>query len=392
MPATDAMTIDERYKYLRRMSETYQKANRSERSRLLDHMTVATGLHRRSLVRLLQPGGLERTPRRHQRGKTYGAAVDDVIRIVWESLDYLCASRLTPVLLPTAQHLSGFGELRLTTELEEQLGRISRATVQRTLTRIGQDRPRLPQRGPDQANAVRKDVAMKRIPWDTLEPGHCETDLVHHCGPSAHGTYVHTLQMIDVATGWSERVAVMGRSQEAMESGFQRILERLPFVLVELHPDNDTAFFNHHLMRFFGTSVSGLTWTRSRPYEKNDNRFVEQKNDSLVRRYFGTARLDTRAQCERLNTLYEQMGTYYNLFQPVLHLVKKEVIDGRVRRQWDTAQTPYERLLAAGGMTTEVAERLATQYRTTNPRQLRRTIHTAIAALWEPGAMMSEVA
>jgi hypothetical protein len=168
--------------------------------------------------------------------------------------------------------------------------------------------------------------------------------------------------------------------------------ERLPFVLVELHPDNDTAFFNHHLMRFFGTSVSGLTWTRSRPYEKNDNRFVEQKNDSLVRRYFGTARLDTRAQCERLNTLYEQMGTYYNLFQPVLHLVKKEVIDGRVRRQWDTAQTPYVRLLAAGGMTTEVAERLATQYRTTNPRQLRRTIHTAIAALWEPGAMMSEVA
>lgn len=233
---------------------------------------------------------------------------------------------------------------------------------------------------------------MGRIAWDTLEPGHCETDLVHHCGSSAEGIYVHTLQMIDVATGWSERAAVRGRSQEAMEDGFQRILKRLPFVLVELHPDNDTAFFNHHLLRFFGKTVGGLRWTRSRPYEKNDNRFVEQKNDSLVRQYFGNERLDTQDQCDALNALYEQMGDYYNLFQPVTHLVQKEVIDERIRRRWDTATTPYARLLASGGIIPEAEERLAELYAKTNPRELRTTIHAAIPALWEMPATVSQVA
>lgn len=297
MPAVERMTIAERYKYLRRMAETYQRASRAERSQLLDHMEVATGLHRRSLVRLLQSPGLERTLRTRQRGKVYGPPVEDVIRVVWESLDYVCAARLTPSLLPTAQHLANFGEVCLTPEVEEQLGRISRATVGRLLARFRQDEPRLPRRGPAQANRVRQAVPMRRIPWDTTEPGHCETDLVHHVGGTAQGDSVHTLQLIDVATGWSERVAVLGRSQEAMEGGFRRVLERVPFAITELHPDNGSEFFNHHLVRFFGEAITGLRLSRSRPYQKNDNRFVEQKNDSLVRAYFGTAGLDTPAQC-----------------------------------------------------------------------------------------------
>src|SRR5947209_4104540 len=197
MPATERMTIAERYKYLRCMAETYHQANRTERSRLLDHMEIATGLHRRSLVRLLQPGGLERKPRTRQRGTVYGPSVEDVIRVVWESLDYVCAARLTPSLLPTAQHLATFGEVRLTLEVEEQLDRISRATVGRLLTRFRQDEPRLPRRGPEHANRVRQEVPMRRIPWDTAELGHVETDLVHHAGGNAQGDYVHTLQLID---------------------------------------------------------------------------------------------------------------------------------------------------------------------------------------------------
>ena len=257
MSVPDAMTIHERYKYLRRMMEPYRQASRTERSRMLDHMVTATGLHRRSLVRRLQPSALERKPRSRQRGMVYGAAIDDVIRVVWESLDYVCATRLTPTLLSTARHLATFGEVRLTPEVEVLLGQISRPTVQRRLTRLGQDRPRLPRRGPERANAVRKGVPMGRIPWDMPQPGHCEVDLVHHCGPSAEGTYVHTVQVVDVATGWAERAAVLGRNQEAMEGGFQRIGDRLPFALVELHPDNDSAFFNNHLMHYFGRTVGG---------------------------------------------------------------------------------------------------------------------------------------
>jgi hypothetical protein len=279
----EPMMIDERRKYLSRMARRYWPANRPEQSRLLDEMAAMTGLHRKSLLRLLRPDGLMRQPRVQQRGRAYGPAVDDALRVIWESLDYVCAERLTPGLLPTAQLLAQHGELRLTSELESQLGQISVATVQRHLTRLAQDTLRLPRRGPAPANRVARAIPMRRIPWDEAEPGHFQVDLVHHSGPSTAGEYVHTLQLVDVATGWSERVAVLGRSYRQMATGFWHVLERLPFAVREFHPDNGPEFLNDHLLRFWGDSVPGLRLSRSRPYQKNDNRFVEQKNATLVR-------------------------------------------------------------------------------------------------------------
>jgi transposase InsO family protein len=164
---------------------------------------------------------------------------------------------------------------------------------------------------------------MGRLPWDLSVPGYLEADLVHHCGVSASGEYVHTLQVVDIATGWSERAALLGRSYRAMEDAFRRILRRLPFAVIEIHPDNGSEFFNAHLLRFFGEAVHGVRLSRSRPYHKNDNRIVEQKNGSLVRSFLGYERLDTVAQTLALNRLYEKMGWYCNLFQPVLHLQEK---------------------------------------------------------------------
>lgn len=391
MAADDVMTIDERLTYLRRMQPRYVKADREGRGQLLGEIQAVTGLHRKSVVRLLG-GSLARQRQRTRRRRVYGAAVDDVIRVVWESLDYVCAERLLPALAPTAQHLVRCGEVMLPAEVEEQLGMISRSTVQRILTRIGQDTPRLPRRGPEEANRVRQAVPMERIKWDVPDPGHFETELVHHSGSSSAGTYVHTLQLVDVATGWSERVAVLGRNQEAMEGGFQRVIERLPFRITHLHPDNGSEFFNDHLIRFWGEAITGLSVSRSRPYHKNDNRFVEQKNDTLVRAYLGTERLDTAAQCDTLNALYDHMWTYYNLFQPVLHLVSKDIVDGKLRRRWDTAATPYERLLRTGVLDQATTERLARLHAETNHRQLRRSIYQAIPRVWDRPADARRVA
>lgn len=380
----EAMTIDERRKYLARMEPRYRQAARGQQGQLLDEMEVMTGLHRKSLVRLLRAGGLARQPRQRQRGRVYGSAVEDALRVIWESLDYICAERLTPALLPTAWALAHHGELRLTPDLEAQLGQISIATVQRRLMRFVQDTPRLPHKRPAAANRVAQAIPMGRIPWDELEPGHFEVDLVHHSGPSTTGDYVHTLQLIDVATGWSERVAVLGRSYRAMAAGFEHVLERLPFAVRELHPDNGPEFLNAHLVRFWGARLPGLTLSRSRPYHKNDNRFVEQKNSSLVRAYFGTARLDTPAQCAALNALYERMWLYYNLFQPVLHLVEKTTVGTQVRRRWDIAQTPYERLAATAALPAGEQAPLDGLYQTTNPQALRREIYAQIEAILLP--------
>ena len=233
---------------------------------------------------------------------------------------------------------------------------------------------------------------MKRIPWNTPDPGHFETDLVHHGGESASGEYGYTLQLIDVATGWSERVMLLGRGYQAMEAAFAHVLERLPFAVKELHPDNGTEFFNYHLVRFWKERVSGVTLSRSRPYQKNDNRNVEQKNDTLVRHYFGKLRLDTAEQIATGNALYERMWVYYNLFQPVMHLAEKIVEGDTVRRKWDEAQTPYQRLLATGVLSQEQQERLHTLYEQTNPLLLREEIYTGLAALWDAALTLSGTA
>ena len=391
MLADVEMSVGERRKYLKLMLPRYLRADRAGRGELLTEMEQVTKLHRKALIRLLHQGSLDRQPRRMQRGSVYGPEVADVIRVVWESEDYVCAERLTPSLVPMAQQLARFGEVRLSAEVERQLSEVSEATVTRLLGRFRRDTPRLPRKGPEAANRLAKEIPMGRIPWQTEEPGHFEMDLVHHCGPASVGEYVHTLQMVDVATGWSERVGILGRTHRAMVAGSEKIVARLPFGIRELHPDNGSEFINEHLLGFFGDKVKGLAMTRSRPYHKNDNRNVEQKNYSLVRAYLGYERLDSPAQSMAVNALYDRMWLYYNLFQPVLHLKSKEVVGGnRIRRKWDEARTPYERVLATGVLSGEQQARLTGLYARTNPRKLRREIHRIIETLWdEPGAVMS---
>jgi len=392
MSTEDKMTIDERRKYLRRMQQRYLQADRKERGRLLDEMEAVTELHRKSLIRLLR-SDLARRPRRRQRGRTYGPEVDEALRVISESFDHLCAERLTPNLVWMARHLAAHGEMEATPRLLKQLAQISVSTVRRRLERIRQDQPRLPRKGPEQANRASRNVPMRRIPWHEREPGHFEVDLVHHCGLSAAGEYVHTLQMIDVATGWSERVAVLGRSYLVMEDAFRRILRRLPFPVLEIHPDNGREFFNHHLLRFWRETIPHLELSRSRPYHKNDNRMVEQKNSSLVRAYLGWERLDSAAQTITLNRLYEKMGLYYNFFQPVMRLQEKTVIcvEGhhcRIKRRYDRARTPFDRLCETSAITPERRAQLETLRAQTNPRKLRQEIYDLIDYLFSlPGAV-----
>lgn len=376
-----SMTISERRKYLARMLPRYLIADRPQQSHLLTEMQTVTGLHRKSLLRLLNASSLARVPRSRQRARTYGAPLEDALRLIWETLDFICAERLTPALLPTALLLAQHGELTLSDDLLAQLGQISIASVQRRLSRFTQDTPRLPRKGPEQANRVAEAIPMRKIPWDQTEPGHFEVDLVHHGGPEPIGDFTYTLQLVDVATGWSERVAILGRSQLRMEEGFRRVLARLPFPVKELHSDNGSEFLNNHLVRFFGETITGLQLTRSRPYQKNDNRFVEQKNSTLVRAYLGTARLDTAAQTAALNGLYDQMWVYYNLFQPVMHLKEKVARGTRLTRRWDTAKTPVERLFTTAVLSSECQEALERKVAETNPRRLRQTIYSGLRAL-----------
>jgi hypothetical protein len=385
MPTQERMNIEERLRYLRLERPYYEKANRKERSRLLDEMERITGLDRKTIIRRMN-GILVRKKRTQQRSRVYGTEMEAALGIIAESEDNITAERLTPNLKWMAEHLVRHGELQASTRLLDQLQNISTSTVARILKRVRQDQPRLPQRGPGPANRCTQGVPMCRIPWNEPEPGHFELDLVHHAGRSSSGDYVHTLQMVDVATGWSERVALLGRSYLVMRDAFKRILARLPFPVLEFHPDNGSEFFNAHVLRFWGQKIPGLHLSRSRPWHKNDNRFVEQKNSSLVRAYLGHERLDTTDQTNALNTLYDKMWLYYNFFQPVMRLVeKRNVYDAQgtlhIRRRFDQARTPFDRLCATGTLTPEVQKRLEQLRKQTNPRRLRQEIYQQLRAL-----------
>jgi IS30 family transposase len=395
MPNEEEMTIDERRKYLRLIRNRYLKESKLGRGRLLDEMEAITGMHRKSLIRLMS-GSLERKRRRKQRGRTYGPEVDDALRIISESFDHICAERLQPNLVWMATHLARHGEIKVSPLLLDQLSKISLSTVRRILNRLRQDERRLPRKGPAQANRVAREIPMKRIPWNEQQPGHFEVDAVHHCGHSSSGHYVHTIQMVDVATGWTEQVATLGRSYRVMEDGFRRILARLPFQVLEIHPDNGSEFLNHHLLRFWKEIVKGVTLSRSRPFHKNDNRFVEQKNSTLVRAYLGLARFDTAAQTNAINQLYEKMWLYYNFFQPVMRLTEKTASPllpaqnhpSPIKRRFDRARTPFDRLCETDAISEQQKEQLRTLRDRTNPRQLRQEIYQLVDQIFLfPGAV-----
>jgi hypothetical protein len=386
MSYEERMTIDERRKYLHKMRIRYWQAqSRKERSKLLNEMEAVTELHRKALIRLIN-GELARKPRRKQRGKTYGAEVKAAVQVIAESLDYACAERLQPNLVWMAKHLIQHGELYATPEVLQKLEHISVSTLWRLLPRAGPERPRLAQRKqrPGAPNQFRVAVPVRRIDWDEPQPGHCEADLVHHCGPSPDGQYVHSLQLVDVTTGWSECAATLGRSFLVLEDGFQRIFNRLPFPLVELHPDNGSEFFNDFLLKFLKGRVKGIKLSRSRPFQKNDNRFVEENNFSLVRAYVGYQRLDTVAQTKLLNQLYDLLWLYHNFFQPVMRLKEKIPTPDPLRnkRIYDQAKTPLDRLCARGVLDVERQSQLLALREATNPCLVRRSIEQLTTQLF----------
>lgn len=387
MTTEEQMTIEERYKYLRMMKARYVKADRQERGRLLDEMEAMTGQHRKSLIRRVK-SSLERRPRSRERERTYGADVTAAIKVVAASMDDPCAERLTPNLKWMAEHLSKFGELEVSEAVLEQLEQISISTVRRRLETIHRDQPRRRRRKPPRlTNQARKDVPMGRIAWNVQDPGHFEADTVHHCGLSASGLYVHTLQMVDVASGWTERQAVLGRSYVVMEDAFCTILERVPFEVCEVHPDNGSEFFNHHLRRFWKERTPDVQLSRSRPFHKDDNPYVEQRNGDPVRAYLGYDRLDSVEQTQAVNELYDLMGCYHNLFQPVMRVIEKKIVSGpgertRIRRRYDDARTPFDRLRATQALSPEQLARLTALRDRTNPRLLLAQIEDQLSRIF----------
>lgn len=361
---------------LREVAGRYRQARKKERSLILDEVVRLCGYSRPYAARRLRTYALYGAPRRPEkrtRRPTYGAETLIPLRKIWAVLGAPCGKRLAPYLAEIVPVLERFGELTLSAQAREKLTSISAATIDRLLAA---ERRGYALRGHSHTkpgSLLRSQVAVRTFAeWDEGRPGFLEIDLVSHDGGVAQGDWIHTLDATDVYSGWTETQAVKNKAQVHVFGGLLAIRQRLPFDLAGLDSDNGSEFINHHLSRY--CQHEGLTFTRSRPYRKNDSCFVEQKNWTVVRQSVGYARYDTPEELALLNQIYGTLRLLHNFFLPQMKLVTKTRLGAAVHKRYDVARTPYARLMAAEHLSSEQRQALAAHYQTLNPASLRRDL------------------
>lgn len=390
--AIDDMEVSDRYLYLRRLKPHYRRAGRKLKEEILDAAERMTELNRKYIITLLNGRAgphKKSSSTRKRRERTYDDQVDQAIAVIADTLDWICSDRLRPTLAETAQQLMRFDELQVTDEVMQKLEQISLSSLDRALARVRhlrQDPLPRTRRGRRPDTVAESMIPVSVIPWDEPEPGHFEVDTVQHGPPD--GQVLYTLQCIDVLTGWSERFAILCKHSNLVWKAFKTMIERCPVPFREVHSDNGPEFVNLALISCFGQEKVHITQTRGRRGYSNDNRFVEQKNGSLVRAYLSHLHLYTRQHLSLVTVLYETMRPYYNLFQPVLRQVERKAVtepNGTIRivRRHDVAATPLARLLRAKPpISSKVSEELKKQRDAINPLALKREIHCQLATIY----------
>lgn len=343
--------------------QRYRKASKKVKQQILDEFCETTGYCRGYARFILRNHGRQvwrrdkrvvvgevRKRQQRQKPRYYDEAVVQELSKLWQLLDYVCGKRLVAIIPELIAQLERFGELRLARTTKEKLLRISAATVDRLL-QPERRKHQLRRRSHTKPGTLLKHQIPIRTfaEWDEQQPGFAEIDLVAHDGGLALGDFCQTLDLTDVCTGWTELEAVPNKAQVWVFEAIQEIRERLPFPLPGLDSDNGSEFINGELLRY--CQQQHITFTRARPYRKNDNCYVEQKNYSVVRQAVGYQRFDTAAELLVLKQLYGRLRLYTNFFQPTMKLKSKERLGSRVKKSYHAAQTPYQRVIACEQVT-----------------------------------------
>ena len=374
------MSLQSRRELIAAVAPRYRAAHSADKHQILDEFVAATGYHRKYAIRVLNhPYTTHRQHKRHKKPR-YGPAVKAALVKIWHVANCICAKRLVPALPDFVTALKRHDELQLAPEVESLLLKISVSTADRLLRAERRHRHGLGTTKP--GTLLKHTIPIRTFAdWDDARPGFLEADLVAHCGQSTHGEYLNTLTLTDITTGWTECLPLLNRSQRAVTEAVDQAQTRFPFPILGLDSDNGSEFINANLLRY--CKRQHITFTRSRPYKKNDQAHVEQKNWSIVRQLVGYDRYEGRRAYRRLEALYDILHFYVNFFQPVMKLVHKERVGSKVKKQYDTAKTPYQRALDSDQVADEVKQHLRDQYASLNPAALLRTVQSLQDALWQ---------
>lgn len=367
------MDMPSRNQYLQTIRKEYLGATKNQKQKLLDEVQKRTKLNRKYLIRKLSPVMDYDIHVRKKRTEVYDGLVKEALVKVWEIFDFPCGQRLAPVLKTELDRLKNLGELACSNDTIKKLKRISSASIDRKLDHERQVRQLSRHRQPRIHPLLYQKIPMKTsAEWDRDKVGNFQLDYVVHCGSTSSGNFTCTLSATDIATGWWEGEAIAGRSQQVTHEGLKNIQKRLPFKIAEIHPDNDSGMINDLIYRY--CKKEGIKFSRSRPNKKNDNAWVEQKNWTHIRKLVGYLRYDTYLERKVMNELYKGMSLYKNFCQPVMKLIFKERIGGKIKRKYDLAKTPYQRLLKLGKISRQEKDSLKKIYQSINPAELKRNM------------------
>jgi len=364
----------------------YRGASKKEKGRILDQFIATTGYSRWYACLVLRHEGRRiqtdkqtivvvqrKSSTKRNRAHYYDEKVRTALVRLWRLMDYICGKRLQPMLPELLTVLERHNEFRCDRETRAKLLRISAASIDRLLRTERRKYELRGRAGTKPGTLLKKQIPIRTFAeWDEQQPGFVEIDLVAHDGGIGAGDYCQTLDLTDVATTWTETMAVRNKAQAWVFAALKEMRQKLPFPLLGIDSDNGSEFINTYLVTY--CQEQKLSFTRSRPYRKNDNCFVEQKNYSIVRRAVGYRRYDTEVQLRLLNELYASLRLYSNFFQPTMKLISKERVGSKVTKRYDRAQTPYQRVLAAAEVSKAAKERLRAKYQTLNPAALKRKL------------------
>ena len=378
------MSLKSKRELLEVVRPRYLKAKKSEKQKMLDEFTSATGYHRKYAIRVLKnqvqvQNRLKRKTKIYQ--SIYGGEVVQVLEHIWEIYGQICSKRLQPFLPEAIKVLERCHEIKLAKDTKDLLLKISSASIDRCLRPV-----RI--KSPHGLSTTKPGSLLKNLipiqtftEWDAEQPGFMEIDLVAHCGTTTEGQFLNTLTCTDICTGWTDVTALRHRSQQAVSEAVEHMRQRLPFALLGIDSDNGSEFINDLLYRYCRDEK--ITFTRSRPYQKNDQAHVEQKNWSVVRHTVGYDRWETEQELTLLECIYHDLRLYINFFQPSFKLIAKERIGNRTIKRYDPAKTPYQRVLERKDISLQAKAQLMNLYVQLNPAELRRGIDQKTAKLWK---------
>src|ERR1043166_5541704 len=386
------LSVTTRRELIEAVAARYRAAHRKQKKEILDEFVKATGFHRKHAIRVLKRAPSQEPREPGQRARIYNEGVREALTIVWEASDRICGKRLHQVIVGLIDAMERHGHLKLDPAVRESLLSMSAASMDRLLKTV-RDTAKQGRRRTMINTPLRKSIAIRTFgDWNDPLPGFFEMDMVVHCGKSMVGSYVHSLVLTDIASGWTEAIAMVIREQTLITESVSEVRAKLPFPVRGLDVDNDSAFINDTLVAYCRDHKIELT--RCRAYKKNDQAWIEQKNGAVIRRMVGYGRLEGTQTTAVLNKLYTSARLFVNFFQPSFKLLSKTREGAKVIKKYHPPATPCERLLERVDVSEECKEQLRQTLATLDPVRLLSEIREAqrVLAQLEVGVAHAETA